>query len=136
MTKIGGWWLATESLASDETVISRYPTNYFHGSRRPYGGRLYLTDRRLIFLPHFIDSFFGARRTSIDFSEINRIEAETAESNQHGPHGSMPPRLEITTNEAIPHQFVVKNVQTVADDIRSAHQTSKDRLDLAPQNKP
>lgn len=113
MAKLGGWWLSSEPLDDDEVVLEKYPTNYFENDRRPYGGRLYVTDKRLVFLPHILDALFGASRLSVTFDAIEDVASEADRAEIDHEVRRIPIRLRIETVDEAIHQFVVDDLEDV-----------------------
>ena len=109
MAHLGGWWMSTFSLPDGETLLEKYPANYFGNRDRPLGGRLYLTDQRVVFLPHRLDSLLGGSSTDIPFESINGVYRETAEDRDN-PESSIPDRLEIVEMSGIRHLFVLSDL--------------------------
>lgn len=121
MTTIGGWWLSSLELDPGEALLHKYPTNYFGGDDRPYGGRLYVTDRRLVFLPHRIDAVLGASRVSIPFRELNDISSETDFlTNAEREDRRIPVRLRVETLDGTVHLFIVDDLDNVLVQVQEA----------------
>lgn len=117
MTKLGGWWMTSLTLPSEETLKFKYPANYFAGDR-PYGGRLYLTDDRLVFLPHRIDSLFGASAVSIWYPDIEVLDIETA-TDRGGDSERIPDRLLVGEREGPTHLMILSDLEEALDRIQS-----------------
>lgn len=132
MTTIGGWWLSSYRLASEEALLHKYPTNYFSGEARPYGGRLYVTDRRLVFLPHRIDAMFGGSNVSLHFDDLNDVSSE-AEYLEDGELDTrrIPIRLRVETLDGEVHFFVVEDLDRALEEVHLAIGIS-DNDDPAP----
>lgn len=109
MDSLGGWWMSTCSLADDEGLDAKYPANYFRESGRPLGGRLYVTDRRVIFLPHRIDSLFGGAPAIFRADDTASVESETA-ADRPTSEKSIPDRLQIERRDGSLHLFVVSDL--------------------------
>ena len=109
MTTLGGWWMASYPLPEDEALLEKYPANYFASEGRPLGGRLYLTDQRVVFLPHRLDSLLGGSSTDIPFESINGIYRETA-ADRDNPESPIPDRLEIQELSGESHLFVLSDL--------------------------
>lgn len=120
MTKIGGWWMSSMALEDDEDLLHKYPTNYFGEDSRPYGGRLYVTDQRFIFLPHRLDSILGAGPVHIPFDTVNDVSSEADElSEAELESRRIPERLRIETLAGESHHFFVEDLE---DTLASVHE--------------
>lgn len=120
MTKLGGWWMSTYHLDDDEELVVKYPTNYFCGNRRPHGGRLYLTDSRGIFVPHRLDSLFGAKAKPIPYDTITEVGIETKADRSDDASSAMPERLRIKTTDGKTHLFIVDRLERAHERMRNA----------------
>lgn len=78
MPSIGGWWITSFDLEPGEEEVASYSANYRRGDDRPWGGRLYVTSDRLVFLPHFIDRFLGGHPVEIDLTAIAAVDRESS----------------------------------------------------------
>lgn len=111
MTKLGGWLISPFRLDDDEEeLVVRYPANLFVGDARPLGGRLYLTDRRAIFLPHRIDAALGGTSTVMPYEEIVSVTLETAEDREQDS-GDLPDRVQIEMDDGTILLYVVSDPQ-------------------------
>jgi hypothetical protein len=54
VAKIGSWWLKSVAAEPDEQVVWSQGANRIQPSGRAVGGKLFLTDRRLVFCPHWM----------------------------------------------------------------------------------
>lgn len=111
MSKLGGWWMASYRLSEGESLEAKYPANHFHRNRRPYGGRLYITDRRVIFLPHRLDRVLGGSETVLSFEQIEHVRVESP-ADRSDPESAVPERLQIDTVSAETHLFVVSDLES------------------------
>ena len=109
MAQLGGWWMSTYALPDGETLLKKYPANYFCGRDRPLGGRFYLTGQRAVFLPHRLDSLLGGSATDIPFDSINGVYRETA-ADRENPESSIPDRLEIVEMSGTRHLLVLSDL--------------------------
>jgi hypothetical protein len=110
---------AAESwLQAGEVIALQVPANHTEGSGAR-GGRLWLTDRRLIFSPHALDKGLGANRVDIPLSHITNAGKEAAGC---GPQawfsGGLRARLRIEVADGSKHLFVVNKLDTVIVQIR------------------
>lgn len=77
MSKIGGLWISTHNALPDESVSESYSANLLRPGQRPLGGKLYVTDHRVLFLPHRIDSWFGGEAALVSLADIEQVDAVT-----------------------------------------------------------
>jgi hypothetical protein len=64
-----GLWVREPRIEDGETVTHRWAANHSRG-RWAIGGRLFLTDRRLIFVPTILDRLMGQRDWACTLAEI------------------------------------------------------------------
>lgn len=78
MATIGDWWVAGHDARPGETVewegkaIRALPS----GSR--VGGKLYVTDRRVLFSPHLLELLFGADAVAFDLETVGDVDRDDA----------------------------------------------------------
>lgn len=58
----------------DEQVLWSQAANRFQGRLRSVGGKLFITDRRLVFGPHDFDAALRGEQWSAPLSEIESVE--------------------------------------------------------------
>ena len=85
--------------------------------RRSVGGRLYLTNTRLIFQPHRMDSALKGRSWSSMLDQIREVAIDLPVGSHFA--GGMRTRLLIRT-EAETDLFVVNHVEAAVDQIKQA----------------
>src|SRR5207245_2387061 len=76
MAKIGNWWLARCQAQPGEIVEWSCLANHTHSPNRAVGGKLFLTNQRLLFCPHLIDYALAARRWEADLTAVRGIVRE------------------------------------------------------------
>jgi phosphate/sulfate permease len=86
---------------SDESVLFETPANHFKGIEA-VGGRLYLTNKRLIFKSHKLN--IQVHELSIDLGEIKSAD-------RHKTLGLVNNGLSITTSQSVTEKFVVEQVE-------------------------
>ena len=109
----------TESwLQGEEVIALRVFANHTEGYTAR-GGRLWLTDKRLVFHPHALDKGLGARSVDIPLSQITGVGKEPAGC---GPgawfSGGLRARLRIETSDGSKHLFVVNGLDSVIAQIK------------------
>lgn len=104
------------ALMPDEHEIETYRANRSQGSRA-VGGHLLLTDRRVLFYPHKLDSGTGGKNWERDLVSITSVGLS---ERGHNPFsGSMRRRLKIECDGATDF-FVVNKAESIATAIRTA----------------
>lgn len=111
--------MSTFRLDEGEELTAKHPANYFRGDDRPLGGRLYLTDRRAIFLPHRIDAFFGGQPTVLPYPDIRRVGVETPDDRDAGER-NIPDRLRVEMVDGTAHLFLVSKLGTALERMEDA----------------
>ena len=111
MAKIGGGWLTSqEALAGEEVAWSR-AANRMQGSRA-VGGKLFLTDQRILFCPHRVDGLLRGKPWSVDIGAVSEIGVEPKGSGKASKlGGGLRDRLRIRTADAGEDLFVVKKLE-------------------------
>lgn len=89
-----------------ETVVWTRLANHSLGARA-VGGKLYLTDRRLLFRPHILERhFYSGKEWSAPRSELSGFEVKRR-GGANPFNGSLRSRLRATLREGEPQLFVV-----------------------------
>ncbi len=99
-----------------ERMLESIRANRTQGGRA-VGGHLYLTDQRLVFLPHRVDAATGGQTFEVSLSEVSMTDVAPRGSNLFD--GSMRGRLRVTTADGTEH-FVASGVGQVASRIEQA----------------
>lgn len=114
MTTVGGWFVQSYELEPDETKTEKYATIHHRGDQRPWGGRLYLTDRRLIFVPNFIDRFLGGESFDIPLLEVDHVS--TSEEDDL----DTPKLVSVSLDDGTIKRFHIDQTRRAADAILDA----------------
>lgn len=116
MGNIGGWWVSSHESRPGEETIASYHVNYLRAEGRPLGGKLYLTDQRLLFSPHVVDSVLGGEKAAIDVRDVDGVRRSDApDSDDPDPPDSI--RLELVDGSH--ESFVVDDPEAALEDVRS-----------------
>jgi hypothetical protein len=105
----------TQGLTADEHVQITRLASMAQG-RMTKGGRLFVTNHRVLFRPHVIDRLFGARDVSMPRSEV--AEVDVAPRTRGLFDGGLRRRLVIRLRDGNEHLFVVNRVEALASDLR------------------
>ena len=81
-------WFPKPDLKSDEVVLFQAAANLFRG-KRAIGGRITVTDQRLLFVPNRLDGLTGGSRVDVARSAVGNVRT-TAASKQ-----TIRPQVEI-----------------------------------------
>jgi hypothetical protein len=117
VARIGAWWLRGQPAGDGETVEWSKLANRSQSRNRAVGGKLYLTDRRLLFCPHWVDAVFGGRAWSC---ERSRVQAIGKEPKSGGLGGGMRDRLRVEVAGDDVELFVVKDLDAIVERLRGA----------------
>ena len=94
-----GWFVKEPELDPGEQVVTTKAANRAQG-KRSVGGRLTVTDRRLIFMPNVIDSILAGRAWSIPKADVAGV----------GAAPGMRKRLRVRTSDGGEELFVVNGL--------------------------
>jgi hypothetical protein len=114
--KIGSWWLKSVEAEPDEQVVWSLAANRIQPSGRAVGGKLFLTDRRLTFCPHWVDGATGGRTWDVSLAEVAAI-GTAAEG------GKRRERLRIELSDGTEEHFVVNRLADVVSRLQTATPT-------------
>lgn len=96
------------NLSTSENILFSVMANRTQSAQRAVGGKLFVTNKRILFIPHRFDSLFGGKELSLNISEIDTIEKEEAGADVLG--GGLRDRLKIVTSNKKNELFVVNNL--------------------------
>ncbi len=120
MTKIGSWWLTKQDAEPEEEVQWSKPANRFQGSRA-VGGKLFLTNRRLLFNPQLVDGMIGGQRWSTPLELVSEVTVEPKGSGKAGKlGGGLRDRLKLVLGNGEEELFVVNKLDEVVARLGSA----------------
>ena len=85
--------------------------------RRALGGRLYLTNERLLFNPHLFDAMTGRRAWAVDLSDVTVIGKEERDPRRLS---KLRPVLRIETSAGERELFVINRLEEVTARLRTA----------------
>lgn len=118
---LGGRFVRPIPLLVNESVIEEFVANYSQSSFRAVGGKLIVTNRRVVFTPHHLDAATAGRTVSIPLVEIAAVGVQERGGNVLS--GSLRKRLRIETHSGSTKLFVVngrRHVIAVIDEARRA----------------
>ena len=105
-------------LETGEAVVLSIAANHSVGATTR-GGKLWLTNKRLVFAPHALDRGLGASSVSIPLSQIKDVGKEAAGCSPLKIFsGGIRSRLRIETVEGKVYLFVVNGLERVVAQIR------------------
>jgi hypothetical protein len=105
----------TVGLAPDEHVRLTRLAAMAQG-RVTKGGRLVVTNQRVLFRPRALDKLFGARELSVPRSSVTGIDV--APRSRSLFDGGLRRRLVLGLHDGTEHRFVVNRVETLVTDLR------------------
>ena len=80
-------WIPSTAIEPDEYVVFEALANNFAGGWRAIGGRVTVTNRRLLFTPNRVDGMTGGRRLAIERRDIKRVSEEEPGRQAARQHG-------------------------------------------------
>jgi hypothetical protein len=118
MTKIGSWWLKGVEAEPDEAVVWSQGANRIQPSGRAVGGKLFLTDRRLVFCPHWVDGATGGKTWDVRLTDV----AVVGTAPKGGKRGGLRDRLRIELKDGEDQLFVVNRLADVVPRLEAGRQ--------------
>ena len=113
---MGGFWVRKPTLQADEVARWQTAANRTQGNRS-VGGRLFLTNQRVLFEPNRVDSITGGQRWSVDLTEVHEVGVEKRGMNPVS--GALRKRLRLKCTGTT-ELFVVNHVDEVIDVLKTA----------------
>lgn len=133
-----GRWVREPDLLAGETVVWQRNANREQSSLRQVGGRLFLTNHRLLFLPNRFDDATGGDTWSCTTREIAAVSVEPSRSALpfFGWTAQLRRRLRVDLLAGDAELFVVNRVEDAASTLRATMDLAKSRPDApdAPQH--
>lgn len=105
--------------AEGEVVLSRRWANRMQSRFRAAGGRLYLTNMRVLFCPHVVDAALAGEYWHAPLSAIIELGRQKKDL-RASMAGGLRTRLRVTLNDGSVELFVVNKLDDVISEIESA----------------
>ena len=109
MAKIGSWWLKGVEAEPGEEVRWSQGASRIQRSGRAVGGKLFLTDGRVVFCPHWVDGATGGKTWDAPLATITGVG--TIPKGSAG--GGVRDRLKIELADGEFERFVVNRLDKV-----------------------
>ena len=122
MAKVGAWWVREADAEPDEQVVWSRAANRTQSSSRAVGGKLFLTDRRLVFCPQWIDAITGGQRWSVGLSEVSGVGVQPKGGDRLG--GGLRDRLRLELADGGHELFVINHLSELVERLDGARQGS------------
>ncbi len=112
-----------------ETIRHSETGNRTQNRRRAVGGRLWVTDRRLVFRPHDFDDGLAGKGRDVPLDDVETVDTEPSSLDPvrfvQRPldalfGGGLRTRLRVETVDGETDLFVVSDPEAAAEEIRSA----------------
>jgi hypothetical protein len=101
----------------DEVVRWKQAANRTQNSGRAVGGRLFLTDERILFEPHRLDARTGGKPWGAALTAIVRVGTESADGNPFS--GGLRTRLRLDLSDGNAEFFVVNHMDSLREVIET-----------------
>jgi hypothetical protein len=111
MPKIGSWWLKSVSAEPAEHIVWSHAANRRQSAGRAVGGKLFLTDHRLIFCPQLFDAATGGKQWEVRLADISGVGIER--KGREPFSGGRRDRLQIQLTDGGVELFVVNDLEEV-----------------------
>jgi hypothetical protein len=109
-----GLWVSRPVLSEGEVVRWHRNANRKQGATRAVGGRLFVTDRRIVFQPSRFDQTFGGQVWQDNLEHVREIGVDAVDrlAASQRDYGALRRRLRVVTRRST-ELFVVNSVQEV-----------------------
>ncbi|MFE7718398.1 hypothetical protein ACFU44_05085 [Nocardia rhizosphaerihabitans] len=111
-----GWWIGSPTLGASEKVVWQQLANRTQGGRA-VGGRLYLTEARLVFVPNRLDALTGGKRWEVPLSRVRALGRQSPDGGLFS--GGLRTRLHVDTDSGT-ELFVVGKLDEVIEILETA----------------
>lgn len=118
MTKIGSWWLKSHEAQQEEKVLWSCLSNRKQSTNRAIGGKLFLTNKRLLFSPHLFDYILFGKKWSMELDQIATVDKQEKGGDIFS--GGIKDRLRVTLKNGEIELFVVSNLDKVIEELKAA----------------
>jgi len=109
--------VTSPALRARERIRWQTAANRAQGGRS-VGGRIFLTNQRLVFEPNRIDSITGGRQWAVPLSAIHEVGFQTRDRNLFS--GGLRNRLRLTCADGDDELIVVNHLDDVIDVLETA----------------
>jgi len=75
MASVGNWWIASHELRAGEELLWEGKGMQVSPTGSMVGGKLFLTDQRLLFSPHLVERLFLSDKAAFELSDIRSVAA-------------------------------------------------------------
>jgi hypothetical protein len=111
-----GFYFVEPDLLPGETVRYTYAANRAN-SWRSIGGRLSVTDKRMVFRPHRVDALFHAQPWSCRLQDVASVNVAAKQLN--AKEMGVRNRLQITLQDGHQEKFLVRDLDQVIVDLQA-----------------
>lgn len=119
----GRQWEPSQRRRNGERILKSFDANRTQSEGRAVGGKLFLTNQRLLFEPGSIDSKTGGEKVTIELDAVEKVSKESRGGRSLKDTffgGGLRNRLRIDVNDQTTELLVVSNLSTVLDEINTA----------------
>lgn len=114
-------WVAKPILNESESVGLVYPANHTQNGWRAVGGKLFVTNKRIIFVPNMLDDKLAGKSVEIAHEQVSEIFfKERSVSIRELFSGGLWERLGVRLADGTAHLFVVNDLHQVRGGIAEA----------------
>jgi hypothetical protein len=117
MAHIGSWWLAKHAALADEIAVWSALANHTQSANRAVGGKLFVTNKRLLFSLHLFDHLLGGRKLALDVGAVWSVGKREKGGDTFG--GGLRDRLQITLQNGDAELFVVNKLEQSVAELQS-----------------
>ena len=120
MKDIESLWFNNPKLNEAEFIALAYPANHTQNSWRAVGGKLFITNQRVLFLPNKIDNSLGGEPVEFYLHDIETVFLKEGQLSLNELFsGGLVDRLGLRMRDGQEHLFVVEKVTTKRGELES-----------------
>lgn len=116
--KLGSKWLAQCDLLPDEKEVWSRLANRTQGRWRAVGGKLFLTNKRVIFLPYFFDAMLSGDQWLVERSNVAKVDTVQPDGGMFS--GGLRERVRVSLKDGSESLFVVTDPRDTAHKMQEA----------------
>lgn len=112
-----GWWVATPYSPGNEVWVWKHAANRAQNGIRQVGGRLFLSDQRLVFQPNRFDALTRGERWAVSRGQVAEFSVSARQPSLNP--AALRNRLRVSQHDGEVDVFVVNHLDEVLARLRA-----------------